>query len=147
MPQPKTNKQLLNYIIACRNAGYEDWQIRQPLYDKGWEMSVVEEAFYYLRQEEEEKIKKEEKQAEKIKSMIKSPITIHLTNNVLSAVEKRAKKNMLSTEEQIADIVRRSTLNQKKQESEFKDNIDDKFIALFSRKTAGKQRKDKAIRM
>jgi len=142
---------LLKYIKTCREKGAEDWQIRDALYSKGWEMKPVEEAFYYIRMKEEKKIQKEEKKAAKEKSLIKSPITIHLTNEILAAVEKRAKKNMLATEEQLADIIRRSTLTHKKQSASgypagIKDDIDDKFIGLFSRKTyGGRKKRDKSV--
>jgi NTP pyrophosphatase (non-canonical NTP hydrolase) len=141
MTLQKPDTKLVKYILDCRTQGFEDWQIRDQLYNHDWQMDIVESAFYYIKRKEAEKIKKEEKKNEKMKAKIKSPITIHLPNEIISAVEKRAKKNLLSTEEQIADIIRRSVINQKKHGSDFNDNIDDKFIGLFSRKTSGRPEK------
>lgn len=51
---------------------------------------------------------------------------------VYSILDKRAKKNLLSLQEQIEDILRRSCVNIKTNRKEPK--IDDLFVSIFSRR-------------
>ncbi len=66
-------------------------------------------------------------------------ITIRLSDEEVKILKKRAKKNLLNLREQIEDIVRRSCITSKKGTG-YSDNIDDKFIGIFSRKNRGKKR-------
>lgn len=70
----------------------------------------------------------------------KTAITIVLAQDVRKKLEKRAKKELMSIEDLIAEILRRSVLSYKG--SSQSDNVDDKFISFFSRKT--KSRKSKS---
>jgi uncharacterized protein Smg (DUF494 family) len=136
------NPELLEYISECRKLGYEDFQIRIPLLDHGWELHVIQEAFEFLKKEEEKKLKKKEvRKDSKTVYVYKNSYTIHLDSEVAKLIEKRAKKNMLKPEEQIEDIVRRSCVSLKKKDSEAIDNVDDIFLRLFSRKSAGRAKK------
>ena len=54
---------------------------------------------------------------------------IFLDEELREALEKRAKKNMLTLPDQIEDILRRSTLNQKLKKSPPEDKMDDKLVA------------------
>jgi len=67
-------------------------------------------------------------------------ITIRLNESEVKVLKKRAKKNMLELREMVEDIVRRSCINTKSGGS-ITDNIDDRLVGLFSRKTPGRQRK------
>lgn len=72
-----------------------------------------------------------------------SSIMIFLDEELREALEKRAKKNMLTLTDQIEDILRRSTLNQKLKKSLPEDKLDDKLVGLFSRKNTGPKTKSK----
>ncbi len=67
------------------------------------------------------------------------PITI--SDEVKKKLEKRAKKELLSLEQLISEILRRSVLSYKTSSSS--DNVDDKFITFFSRKSKPKKAKPK----
>ncbi len=72
-----------------------------------------------------------------------SSIMIFLDEELRDALEKRAKKNMFTLSEQIEDILRRSTLNQKLKRSPPEEKLDDKLVGLFSRKNTGPKAKKK----
>ena len=72
--------------------------------------------------------------------MGKTALTIVISDSVRKKLEKRAKKEMQSIEELISDILRKSVLSYK---SGTADNVDDKFITFFSRKSRKKSRKEK----
>jgi hypothetical protein len=73
---------------------------------------------------------------------MKSRITIYIDSDLRKALEKRAAKEMLSLEELVIDIVRRSAVSYKGK-SQTVDNVDDKFLTFFSRKTTIKKKKAK----
>ena len=132
---------LLEYIKACREKGFEDYEIRIPLLDNRWPLDEIERAFYEIKQQEDKKLKKKEvTKDKKIVYRYKNTLTIHLDSEIMKIVEGRAKKNMLTAEEQIEDIIRRSCVNIKKTAG-VEDNVDDLFLKLFSRKTCGRPRK------
>lgn len=70
--------------------------------------------------------------------MTRTSVTIFLDKDVKKELEKRAKKEFLSLEELINDIVRRSVISYKGNASTT-DNVDDKFLTFFSRKSAKKK--------
>jgi hypothetical protein len=113
----KSNPELIAFIKEARARGFDDYEIRKPLLDKGWEFHEVERAFNSLK--------------EPIK--FKNKISVYIDNDVLKVIEKRAKKNMLSVSEQIEDIVRRSAVKSK-QSRVTNEKLDDMLVALFSRK-------------
>ncbi len=137
----KANPELVKFILDARKRGFDDWQIREPLLKGGWLECDVENAFLIIKQELENNKKSKQKKDGKIVYKYKNSITIHLDTEILDLIEKRAKKNMLTTPEQIEDIVRRSCVNIKKN-NEVKDNVDDLFLKLFSRKTSGRPNKE-----
>ena len=65
-------------------------------------------------------------------------VTINIDENEQKVLEKRAKKNFLTLQQQIEDIIRRSAVRDKKTAST--DKIDDKLIAAFSRDARGRKR-------
>lgn len=73
--------------------------------------------------------------------MGKTSITAEVDEEVAEALEKRAKKEMLTLRELVSDILRRSVLSYKGGKSE-DEKIDDKFITYFSRKKTGKKSTD-----
>jgi len=119
---------LLNFIKECRKRGFDDYQIKTALTNKGWPEDIVDDAFRILH----EKSKKEDK--------YKNKVTIYLDSDVLKNLERRAKKNMLNLHEQIEDILRRSVLSCKKGYPKAV-KVDDKFIEIFSRERRGRKRK------
>lgn len=66
--------------------------------------------------------------------MAKERITLEIDRNTLSVLEKRAKKEMMSIEELAADILRRSAVSSRLS-STGSDNVQDKFLTFFSRKS------------
>jgi hypothetical protein len=119
------------FITECRKRGFDDLTIKAALLEKGWPENEIMEAFHYINKKEEEKESKYSKQS------FGSSITIFLDDDLRTLLVKRAKKNMMSLPEQIEDILRRSTINQKGKKSPYDAKVDDKLVSLFSRKKTG----------
>ena len=69
-------------------------------------------------------------------------ITISIDEKVKKILEKRAKKNLLSLQEQAEDILRRSAVNYQSGTSTTAVG-DDKLVEIFSRHRKGKSKKKK----
>lgn len=119
------NSKLLEFIKEARNRGFTDIEIKEPLLKNKWPQEEIEKAFIYLQP----------------KFKLKNQICIFLDPDVLKALEKRAKKNMLTLPEQIEDILRRSCLGIKNKKLNYDEKLDDSLIGLFSRKNTGKKKK------
>ncbi|MDP1728637.1 MAG: hypothetical protein Q8L27_00350 [archaeon] len=122
--------ELINFIKEARKRGFDDSQIKEPLIKNGWPVKEINQAFLTLK-----RTKKTDTDHK-----IKNQVTIYLGQEVLTALEKRAKKNLFNLNEQIEDILRRSTITSKKQKVE-EDKVDDLFLKLFSRKNCGRPKK------
>jgi hypothetical protein len=109
-------KVLVKFIAEARKRGFPDNEVRKAMENKGWPQSKIESAFDILNP----------------KFKIKNQVCIFLSNEVLSALTKRAKKNMLTLGEQIEDIIRRSCT--RKNTSLQQEKIDDLLLTCFSRK-------------
>ena len=70
-------------------------------------------------------------------------ITIDLTDEEKSILEKRAKRNFFKLKEQIEDILRRSCISGSKKTSVRKLKVDDKLVGIFSRQNTGPKKKKK----
>ena len=118
---------LTDFITEARKRGFSDKIIKEALLDKGWSFEKVNSGFESL--------------TPKFKS--KNQVCLFLSDELLENIERRSKKNMLTMSEQIEDILRRSTLNQKKRSSTALPNekLDDKLIGLFSRRNTGKRKR------
>jgi len=115
---------LLDFIKEARRRGFDDYQIRDPLIKKGWPAEQVDEAFFILREK-----------AKKISNLgTKTKMEIYLDNEILKMLERRAKKNLFSLNEQIEDILRRSCSTLKNNKTLVEEKLDDKFITIFSRR-------------
>jgi len=115
---------LLDFIKEARRRGFDDFQIKEPLIKKGWPAEQVDEAFYLLREK-----------AKKISNLgTKTKMELFLDNEVLKMLEKRAKKNLFSLNEQIEDILRRSCSTLRNNKTLVEEKLDDKFITIFSRR-------------
>ena len=68
-------------------------------------------------------------------------VTIALSDDEVKTLEKRAKKNLLSLQEQVEDIVRRSCVSYK-QGTYSTIKVDDKLVEIFSRQKRGRKRKN-----
>lgn len=110
------NQNLIHFIREARARGFDDYEIRKPLVEQGWNVHEVERALASLKEP----------------ARLKNKISIYLDNAVLKVVEKRAKRNMLSVSEQIEDIVRRSAVNTRQTKIR-EEKLDDMLVALFSR--------------
>ena len=115
------NKELIKFINEARKRGFDDYQIKEPLLKEGWSIDEVEDAFASL----------------KPKYKYKNKINIFLDNELLKIIEKRAKKNMFTINEQIEDILRRSCLRLSTTKKE--EKLDDLLVSLFSRKKTNKK--------
>ena len=69
---------------------------------------------------------------------MKKSVSIDLDSDVISALEKRAKKNFMSLREQIEDIIRRSVIASKKKPYSASEDKEDGLLSAFSRR--GKKR-------
>lgn len=70
-------------------------------------------------------------------------VSISLSDEEVKTLEKRAKKNLMSLQEQVEDIIRRSVVNTKKGTSYSKVKPDDRLVSIFSREIRGRKRKSK----
>lgn len=112
------NQDLVKFIKKARQRGFDDHDIRTPLIEKGWPEKEVEAAFSTFKQPQTHKHK----------------ICAYVDDAVLKKLEKRAKSNMFTLEEQITDILRRSVVNTRVG-MKTPEKLDDMLIALFSRKS------------
>jgi len=119
------NKKLVDFIKESRNKGYGDGDIRRWLIEHKQPLAEVESAFNFLVP----------------KYVNKNQVTLFLSDELMSILEKRAKKNMFTVSEQIEDILRRSTINQSNKKSPYDAKLDDTLIGLFSRKNTGQGKK------
>lgn len=72
--------------------------------------------------------------------MGRKSILVKLDNELVGLLEKRAKKNFLTVDEMVEDIVRRSMISWKGGTKRgFK--VDDKLVGVFSREKRGRKRK------
>ncbi len=115
------DQDLIKFIKEAKKRKFSDSEIKSPLLKQGWPQEEIEKAFLSLRQKSEKKIS----------------VTISVQESVLKIISTRAKKNLLSTEEQIEDIIRRSAINGKAK-SIYSENIDDLLVSSFSRKSKKK---------
>ena len=119
------NKKLVDFIKESRRRGYGDGDIRKALIEYGWPVAEVESAFNFLVP----------------KYVNKDQVTLFLSDELMSVLDKRAKKNMFTVSEQIEDILRRSTINQTNKKSPYDAKLNDTLIGLFSRKKTGRGKK------
>jgi hypothetical protein len=68
-------------------------------------------------------------------------IIIRVDDALAKLIKKRAGENMLSEEELVEDIVRRSMISYKEKESTQKVKCDDALVDIFSRQRKGRKRK------
>jgi hypothetical protein len=122
-----TNQKLVSFIQKARKRGFLDSQIIPPLLKKGWPIEEIEDAIISFYP----------------KSKLKNQVCIFLGDDVLTLLEKRAKKNMFNLSEQIEDILRRScALKTSKSSSKPEKEIDDLLVRCFSRKNTGRKKKN-----
>jgi hypothetical protein len=119
------NKKLVDFIKEARKRSFGDGDIRKALIGYGWPLVEVENAFNYLIP----------------KYINKNQVTLFLSDELMSVLEKRAKKNMFTVSEQIDDILRRSTINQANKKSPYDAKLNDALISIFSRKKTGPKKK------
>lgn len=118
------DKELVKFIEEARKRGFGDIDVRRALVNYGWPVYEVEKAFAFLVP----------------KYVNKNQVTLFLSDELISVLEKRAKKNMFTIAEQIEDILRRSTVSQTKKKTSYSEKLDDTLISLFSRKRTGPKR-------
>lgn len=114
---------LSKFITKARKRGYSDVQIRKALIKNNWPENTVTKAFSSLNP----------------KFKIKNQVCIFLSDEILSVLGKRSKKNLLTLPEQIEDILRRSSI--RKRTTHRQENIDDFLVSVFSRSPRGRKKK------
>jgi hypothetical protein len=112
------DKTLIEFIKEARRRGFEDYEIRKPLLERGWTLEQLKEAFAELKET----------------SRYKNQISVYLDSRILHSLEKRAKRNLLTISEQIEDIVRRSVAVSRRRTIRTPEKLDDLLVGLFSRK-------------
>lgn len=117
-------KNLISFIKEARKRGFQDYEIRKPLLEKGWPEDEVNSAFVFLNKGK----------ARTEKEDYKDKVTIYLEPKVLAILQKRAKKNLFSLSEQVEDILRRSCMNNFNNKNKKDEKLDDLLISIFSRK-------------
>lgn len=113
--------ELLKFVEEARKRGFNDEEISKPLIKEGWKKEDVSEALRIVP------IYK-----------YKEKVTIYLDSSIMKIVKQRAKKNFLTIEEQIEDIIRRSSINLRKM-SKPPEKIDDLLVSIFSRRKYSKK--------
>jgi len=112
-----TNSTLVKFIKEARKRGFDDFEIKAPLLEKGWNIDEIEKAFSIL----------------KPRYKFKNKICLYIDSDVLKIIDKRAKKNFFTISEQIDDILRRSCISSKQKKPK-EEKLDDLLVSLFSRK-------------
>ena len=113
------NADLIAFIKEARRRGFDDHDIRNPLLERGWPAEEVEAAFSLIKQK---------------LPTYKHKICAYVDDAVLKKLEKRAKSNLFTLEEQIEDILRRSVINTRVG-LRAPEKLDDMIVTLFSRKS------------
>ena len=72
--------------------------------------------------------------------MAKTTITFQIENKVKEVLQRRAKRELISLNDLISDILRRSVLSYKGPFSS-RDKVDDAFISYFTRKSKAVKKK------
>jgi hypothetical protein len=124
MQNSNYKKVLTNFIREAKKRGFQDYEIRKPLLEKGWPEDEINSVFVSLN--------KGKSRTEK--ESCKDKVIIYLEPKVLTILQKRAKKNLFSLSEQVEDILRRSCMNKFNNKSNKNENLDDLLISIFSRK-------------
>jgi hypothetical protein len=134
--------QYVEYIQEARRRGFGDLAIRNSLIEKGWPLNEIDLAFSYVQtlNSEEGWHEKGEIEREYYDSG-ENKIVLYIDDELLEMLEKRAKKNMLTLPQQVEDILRRSTLNQKNKKNAGNEKLDDNLVGIFSRKKTGPKSK------
>jgi hypothetical protein len=127
----------VEYIREARKRGFEELAIRNSLIEKGWPLNEIDLAFDYAQALSPEY----NREGERKENSENNKISIYIDDELLTMLEKRARKNMLTLPEQVEDILRRSTLNQKNKKSTGSEKLDDKLVGIFSRKRTGPKSK------
>jgi len=74
-------------------------------------------------------------------------LNIDLSDDEIKLLVKRAEDNLMSLQEQVEDIVRRSCVSYSKNKTPRPIKCDDKLVAVFSRQKSGrKPRKTKKVK-
>jgi hypothetical protein len=130
----------MEFIEESRKRGFEDQTIRNALIQKGWPITDIDSAFRFLDKGDVGKSYFKQKGVQKME--LKNRISVFLDDELLTLLDKRAKKNMMTLSEQIEDILRRSTINQKGKRTT-SEKLDDTLVGVFSRKNTGPKKKRK----
>ena len=109
------NQDLIRFIREARKRGFSDSEIREPLEKQGWSDREIDNAFKAVK--------------------LRGRVTVHINidEEVYKVIQKRAKHNLMSNQEQIEDIIRRSAVTTKGKVLH-PEKIDDLLVSIFSRR-------------
>ena len=145
MADQEVTNDLIDFIKEARSRGYTDEEIKDLLIEKKWPEEETALAFTQASIQTEYKnpsiqpIQPNNKVNNQniikpITTANKTTLTITLDEPIMKALIKRSKKNILSVQAQVEDIVRRSCVNSRSSSSSLPEKLDDIFIGIFSRK-------------
>lgn len=110
------NKDLIKFVKEAKKRGFSEDEIRKPLMERGWPVDTVNEAIEYVKDNTQT-----------------HSIEISIEPLLYKEIKKRANKNLLSTHDQIVDIIRRSCVSAKRRVPKEK-KLDDLLVSIFSRR-------------
>lgn len=113
-------KVLVDFVKEARRRKYSELEIREAILSKGWPAKEVEKVFAVLEPKKE----------------YKNQVCLFLNDEILGALQKRAKKNLFTLSEQIEDILRRSCMIKSALK---KEKLDDFLLTCFSRQNRGRK--------
>jgi len=115
MNQKITIPKIKKFIKESRKKGFSDLDIKEALLKKKIPLQLIQEAYKELNP----------------RLKLKNQVCLFLNNELILELSKRAKKNIFSLEEQIEDILRRSTITQRKKPLKKRFKIDDPLVQAF----------------
>ncbi|MCX8159091.1 MAG: hypothetical protein N3D20_02265 [Candidatus Pacearchaeota archaeon] len=113
-------EKVIEFVRECRRRGFSNEQIKDKLIEGGWSFKEIDEAINFVK-----------KTTQKIR------LCIGIDEEVAKMLIRRAKRNMMSVEEQAEDILRRSCVSMRKKPLTEEKIVGNHFISIFSRRKYG----------
>jgi len=118
------DKKVVDFIRESRRRGFGDDAIAQKLSDAGWSINEIDAAFNAVKN-----------------TTPKVRLCANIDEDVAKMLARRAKRNMMSIEEQVEDILRRSCVSMRKKTPGEEKMVGNGFISIFSRRRYSKEKK------
>lgn len=111
------DKRVIDFIRESRRRGFDDPAIAQRLSEAGWSINEIDAAFNAVK-----------------KTTQKVRLCINIDEDVAKMLARRAKRNLMSIEEQAEDILRRSCVGMRKKPLGEEKMIGNGLVSIFSRR-------------